>query len=451
MAEAEELQRQRVLERRFLAMGLDAGLLPGGRAVVATLPLGPEPFATPDGARVLRAVRFYTVGHDRIKCVAPRALFHLAPIRILDCEKGEDVEARIRAAWSERLQTLRDARHWLDTLCIECEAPQGAPLWTFSLGLDDDRARATVIERGAVVLPSRGPLSGLALEDSCERVFAPETIRTGTELAIAVTVRLEELARRKRDATMRRAAEESCDLPAPRLPRAAPVLLVGARLASANALQESLRLRGFSVHCTTSAAGAIDAFRLQSFGLVFSETRLDRADGIELVPALRGLPGVLDLPVVLLDERASEPRRAAARAAGAAAYLSGAVDASRVAAALARLATDRKRRRFARYERTLSISWPGCDKPAVTSEVGRLGCLLRGSAPVPPLGRYALHLPETGRTLRLEAEVLYRLSDGSAWSPTGVGLRFGAFEPDAEPAWIEYLTRLDQATRASAA
>lgn len=450
MAEAEELQRQRVLERRLQAMGIDAGLMPGGRSVVATLPLGPEPFATPEGPRVLRAVRFYTVGHDRIKCVAPRALFHLAPIRILDCAKASDVEARIRAAWRERLQTLRDAREWLDSLGVACEAPQGAPLWTFPLGLDDERAHATVIQRGAVILPSRGPLSNLVLEQPAQRVFAPEAVRTAAELEIAVTVRIEELARRKRDTSLRRAAEDACDLPAPRLPRAAPVLLVGMRLAAAGALQESLRLRGFAVRSATSVAGALDAFRTQSFGLVFSETRLDRADGIELVPALRGLPGVLDLPVVLLDERPSEPRRAAARAAGAAGYLSGAIDASRVAAALAQLATDRKRRRFARYARALSISWPGCATPAVTAEVGRLGCRLRGANPAPEIGRYALHLPETGRTLRVEAEVLYRLADGSAWSPDGVGLRFGAFEAGAEPAWIDYLTGLDQTARAHA-
>jgi two-component system chemotaxis response regulator CheY len=451
VTEAEELRRQRALERRFREMGLDAGLLPGGRAVVATLKLGPQPFETPDGSHVLRGVRFYTVGFDRIKCIAPRALFHLPLVRILDCEKAEDIEQRIREAWNARLARLRDAGRWLDQLGIAADAPQGAPAWTFALGLDDERARATVIERGSIVLPSRGPLSGLTLHDAADRVFAPESSRSGTELAIAVTVRLEALARRRRDTHQRRSADASCDLPAPRASRIAPLLLVGPRLAAAHAFHESLRLRGFAVRCVTSASGALDAFKAQSFGLVLAEIKLDRADGIELVPALRTLPGVLDLPVVLLDERPNDPRRAAARAAGASGYFAGLADSSRLAAALAQIGGERKRRRFARYERALSVSWPGCATPAVTVEIGRLGCTLRGDVAAPPHGRFALHLPETSRTLRVDAEVLYRTASGPGWSPSGVGMRFGSFEPDAEPLWIEYLSDVDRIARARAA
>lgn len=442
MAEAEELQRQRVLERRFRAMGLETGMLPGGRAVVATLLLSQQPFDTPEGSRVLRAVRFYTVGHDRIKCVAPRALFHLPLVRILDCEKPEDIESRIRAAWSARMRDLTEARRWLDGLGIEASAPQGAPAWSFPLGLEDERAHATVVERGKVVLPSRGPLTGLALGQPGERVYEPAASHSGTELEIAITVRLEELARRKRDAAVRRSVSGRCDLPAPRQARTAPLLLVGTRLANAHALHESLRLRGFPVHAAGSATAALEAFRERSFGLVLVETRLDRAEGIELVPALRALPGVLDLPVVLFDERASEPRRAAARAAGASGYLAGGLDPSRLAAALGQLAGERKRRRFRRYDRALAVSWPGCDGPVVTSEIGRLGCSLRGTAPAPARGRYALHLPDTGRTLRVEAEVMYRLAD-TAWCSSGIGLRFGAFDAEAEPVWIDYLAGID--------
>jgi two-component system chemotaxis response regulator CheY len=450
VSEAEELRRQRVLERRFREMGLDAGVLPGGRAVVATLPLGPMPFETPEGPRVLRAVRFYTIGHDRIKCMAPRALFHLPPIRVLDCEKVEDLESRIRSVWAQRVALLRDARQWLDRLGVEVDVPQGAPQWCFSLGLDDSRARAAVIEPGKVILPSRGPLTGLALPDLNERVFQPDAkCRSASDLEIAVTVRLEALARRKRDTGPRRANEEGCDLPAPRTPRGMPLLLVGSQLSGAKALQESLRLRGFEVHCTTSAAASIEAFRTHSFELVLAETRLDRGDGIELVPALRALPGILDLPVVLFDERPSEHRRGAARAAGASGYLSGPLDAARLASALAHLASERRRRRFARFERALSVSWPGCTSPAVTTEVGRGGCLLRGPEPTPARARFALHLPETGKTLHAEAEVVYRLGELTPGPNAGDGLRFCGFDDGDEPAWIEYLAQLEQRSRAT--
>jgi two-component system, chemotaxis family, chemotaxis protein CheY len=443
VAEVDELQRQRVLERRFQAMGLDAGLLPGGRAVVATLPLGAAPFDTHEGPRVLRAARFYTLGYDRIKCMAPRALFHLAPIRIVGCQSAADLEDRIRKAWDARMRTLRDAERWLATLDVPAEV-HGTPVFQIPLGLDDAQARAAVIEPGRVILPSRGALSGQTLEQPAERVLEP-TANSGTELAIAITVRMEALARRRRDISVRR-VEVACDLPAPRNAHAAQLLLVGPRLAAARPLHESLRLRGFRVECVNSPSAAVEAFRSHSFGLVLTDTRLDRGDGIELIPALRSLPGVLDLPVVLLDERPSDPRRAAAKDAGACGYLAGALDGSRLATALAQIASDRKRRRFARYPCAVSVSWPECATPAVTAEIGRGGVLLRGTAPTPPRAKFALHLPESGLTLRVDAATAYRLREGPDWSADGVGLRFASFEPGEESDWIGYLLRL-QATK----
>lgn len=440
MAEAEELQRQRVLERRLRGMGLDAGLLPGGRAVVATLPLGAAPFDTPEGPRTLRAVRFYTVGHDRIKCIAPRALFYLPLVRIVGCERGEQIEERIRAAWDARMHGLADARRWLASLDVEPETRLGTPVLSIPLGLDEADVRAAVIEPGRVILPTRGPLSGMALADPAERSIEPSA-RSGTELAIAVTVQLEALARRRRDTQKSRAAEAPCDLPAPRPLQPAPVLLVGARLAGTRALHESLRLRGFRVHAVTTSSAAVEAFRSQTYGLVLADTRLDRGDGIELVPALRGLPGILDLPVVLLDERPNDPRRKAAREAGACAYLAGSIDPTRVADALVQLATDRKRRRFTRHPCAVSISWPGCHKPVATAEIGLGGCLLRGSAPTPARAHFSLHLPERRRTLRVEAETVFRLREGPDWAADGVGIRFVAFEAGAEPEWIDYVSQ----------
>jgi two-component system chemotaxis response regulator CheY len=226
------------------------------------------------------------------------------------------------------------------------------------------------------------------------------------------------------------------------------VLLVGHRLASLRPLHESLRLRGFRVHAVTSPSAAIEAFGAQSFGLVVSDTKLDRADGIELIPALRALPGVLDLPVVLLDERLSAPRREAARAAGASGYLAGTVDPSKLATALVSVAAERKRRRFSRHTCAVSVSWPGCPSPAVTAEIGRGGCMLRGSAPTPARTRYAIHLPELRNSVRVEAETAYRMREGPDWSSDGVGLRFAAFEPGAEADWISYVSSIEQAARA---
>jgi hypothetical protein len=65
-----------------------------------------------------------------------------------------------------------------------------------------------------------------------------------------------------------------------------------------------------------------------------------------------------------------------------------------------------------------------------------------------PSGRYAVHLPESGTTLRVDAELAYRLPEVGARpeGPQGAGLRFCAFEPGAEAAWIDYLARLAPVT-----
>lgn len=435
MAQAEELRRQQILQRRFQAMGLDAGLLAGGRTVLATLPVGPEPFATPQGPRALRAVRFYTVGHDRIKCVAPLALFHLPLVRIVDCESAEQLEARIRAAWSERLRSLARTGRWLDELGVVADPPTGAPQWSFALGLEDTRARAVALEPARVLLPSRGPLSGMALSRGEERIFEVDaSCRSSVDLELAITSRLEALARSRRSHP---APRLDADLPAPRLARLVPALVVGARLAADRLLQEALRLRGFAVETARGASDAVEAFRQRSFEVVLAEARLDRTDGIELVPTLRALPGIRELPVALIDDRPREARRSAANAAGATAYWPGPLEATDAAEALAGVA-DTDRRRFERYHRALAVSWPSCGAPGVTASVGRGGIFVK--TPVAELGRqrFALHLPDTGAMLRVDAEPVYRMPAG-ALGPDGFGLRFCGFESGAERAWINYV------------
>jgi hypothetical protein len=93
----------------------------------------------------------------------------------------------------------------------------------------------------------------------------------------------------------------------------------------------------------------------------------------------------------------------------------------------------------------VSVSWPACDTPSVTAEVGRGGVLLRGAAQTPARATFALHLPETGLTLHVDAETAYRLREGPDWSADGVGLRFARFEPGEEADWIGYVAGLPAA------
>jgi hypothetical protein len=73
---------------------------------------------------------------------------------------------------------------------------------------------------------------------------------------------------------------------------------------------------------------------------------------------------------------------------------------------------------------------------------------LRGALPAPAHGRFALHLPETARTLHAEADVIYRLGELAPGPSAGDGLRFCGFDDGDEPAWIEYLAQLEQRSRA---
>jgi two-component system chemotaxis response regulator CheY len=220
---------------------------------------------------------------------------------------------------------------------------------------------------------------------------------------------------------------------------------VGARLARDHRLHESLRVRGLGVYGVPSMADAIDSFRQRSYEVVLVEAHLDRADGIELIPTLRTLPGILELPVAVLDDRSRESRKASAKRAGATAYLGGEPDPGRLGQVLMRLFTGYRRRRFRRYELALAATVPGRRESALTGNVGRRGAFVR-TAPEAPDGTYAFHVPELGRLVRVHADVVDRRDDPRSGA-SGICLHFRAFEAGDEPLWIDYLTRLESTGR----
>jgi two-component system chemotaxis response regulator CheY len=431
-------------------MGLEATPLPGGRCLVVDLPFGPEPLETLGEPRSLRAVRFATVGADRIKCLAPRPLFYLPLIRISDCRSGAALEARIRGAWRQRLDRLRRTHAWLEKLGVPCELPRSTPQWVFRLGLDEHEARAAAIEPHRVIVPSVGPLSGVPLERAEDRVFHPDPgCAEAVDLELAVTSRLEELARcaeRVREQRQRHREHE-----APRslevLKRAPPVVLVGPTLCADRALHDLLYLRGFDVTTARSIDEALTRFGERSFELVLTDARLDRADGIELIPTLRAVAGIEEVPVVLVDDRRREARRLAARCAGASGYVARPLDVSRLSVGLTRLIEAPPRRRFTRYRRALSVSWPGRQAEGVTQNVGRGGMRLQAWGGLPPdeVARYRIHLPEMGTVLQVEAEVVAR--PGEPGRP-GASVHFRSFSNGSEPTWIEFLKNLEPQTSA---
>jgi CheY-like chemotaxis protein len=445
---AEEARRQEVILRRLVAMGLDARPLPGGRSVVAILPLGSAPFESPWGAQRFEAVRFATVDVDRAKCLTPRPLFHLPMIRIVDCDDMASIEARVRSAWSSHVRQLEAAAVWLEKLGFRVKRDPSRPYLAIPIDAEGRRFTARVVERQRVILPGCGPLSGLPLGRAEDRQFiADPDCDSATDLELAITSRLEELARLG-ERLARDEQAQSTVLPEATAVRDAGhhLLLVGPRLADHTALIESLRLRGYRVVTARSSTEALRTFDTASPELVFTDTRLGRSDGIELIPALRGLEGMEEVPVVLVDDRARPEWRDAARRLGGAGYLVHPIDFPKVEKGLVKLVSKPRRRRFTRYPHRVAVSWPGCGTPGVTTNLGRGGMLLTAGNDVEirPIDRYEISVTELGETIHVDAEVAYRIhAPGS--TRVGIGLRFVGFRNDDEAVLISVLSSLSPA------
>jgi CheY-like chemotaxis protein len=211
-------------------------------------------------------------------------------------------------------------------------------------------------------------------------------------------------------------------------------------------------LRQLEPEAVRTIREAVEAYRGRTFDGVLVETHLDRGDGVELIPALRGLPGVLELPIAVLDERPRSNRREEAKHAGATAYLAGAIDATHLAPAIQHMVRATPKRRFTRYDRALSISWKSCSHPAVATSLSRGGLFVRTHDPLTE-GPFSIHIPDgpTGSfTMRAHLDSVHRNTDPVA-GPDGVGARFRSFAAGDESRWISYLNHLHLGTRAPAA
>jgi len=454
MGEAEEQRGQKLLQGRLRAMGIETRPVPGGRALVGELHLRPAPFPTPAGPREVARLRFATVGPQHLKCLRPRAFFHLPLIGIGGCASAASVEDRIRAAWSRQVETLRATLTRLE----ETEATwsledDGAVLSLPLEGCDGARARLASLRR--IALPSAGPLAGLRLPRAADRLFeAPRDFESGIDLELAVTTRLEELARRAdREETRRRLhlpeLEPAAPEPAVLTPTlvaqadsaARRVLLVGPAMLRDPALSQALHVRGYQVVQARSAQEGLQAFTRASFDVVLVDAELGREEGVELVPAIHTLPGVCSVPVVLVDDRMRPARREAARQAGAAGYLARPVDLGRIAPGLARMVAGHRGRRFDRFPLRLGVRFEEGAASGVTLEVSRRGMFVRTERPSREgaLERVGIALPGRSGGVPVEARTVYRI-DASGAREAGLGLgvvRFVRLEDEAD--WIALL------------
>ncbi|MGH0037092.1 MAG: response regulator [Myxococcota bacterium] len=444
-----------VLER-LEAMGIKARLMKGGRCVLGSMRLGPQPFETLEGQVRIANVVFATVGPDRIKCLRPRALFQLPMLRIIDCRDAMSIEARIRVAWQSNLSKMRETATWLDKVGVEADCDQQQSILTFPISGEDAAVRATAIEPRRVILPGRGPLSGVALSRPEDRVMAIDAaIQSGVEVEIALSNRMAEL--RQIDQRMRDERRHAAILAAPpdlstdtAVPKRSKghqsrLLLVGPSLSQERACIESLRLRGYEVATARTQVAALSLFEQISPELVMVDVQLGRSEGIELIPAMRRVSGIEEIPVVLVDAHRRAARREAAQRVGAAGYLVSPIDVPRIAKRLERMIMTPTRRRFSRYDRRVPVRAPDRRESWLATTIGRGGMFLVTDEDLPNHSVHfcELSLPELGRTLEVEGEVLYRTS-ASGDSSRGFGVRFQRFHNGSEPLLIRYLATLEQ-------
>jgi two-component system chemotaxis response regulator CheY len=223
-----------------------------------------------------------------------------------------------------------------------------------------------------------------------------------------------------------------------------PVLMVGPRLASERNCIDSLRLRGYEVHSANSERDGIALYDKVSPEFVLCDYQLGRSDGTDFILSLRRVYGVEEIPVVLVDSGRHEGRRDVARRVGAAGYLVHPIDVRRIEQRIDHLIREPRRRRFTRYASRLPIQLGGTHEASMATALGRGGLFLstRREIPVESLHECRMTLPEIGRSVTFEAEVLYQRPAAGTDAP-GIGVRFQGFETGHERVLLQYLRNID--------
>lgn len=461
---ASEPQLDRIQQHhlaRFEAMGLQVRPMADGRSLLVSLPVGPAPFESLAGPQAIERIVFATVGDDRIKCLRPGTVFDLPMIDVRDCASPAALEAAVRIAFRERTQSLREVGRRLDALQLEAAPNAAGSCLAFPLVGESPGTRILVDAEQRLILPSAGSLSGLPLASPGERVLdLRQSGSSAADLQCQISERIDAL---KRDARKREAARRARPVHAASPPDAIPapssdalegarrsfrkVLLVGTNLVRDSALRRELERQGYRTATARSENEALARLAGMTPDLVVSEYALGRSDGATLVQATRALAGIEGIPVVLLDDTAHARRKAAARAVGAAGYVILPATKQGFVTRLGRLLDEPKKRRFTRYPGRFSARLAGHPSPCIATEVGRGGVFIATEAKVDLYRamQCALSVPELGRELRFEGQVLYRAESQGALP--GLGLRFCEISAEDEAALIRYLTQLESRRR----
>jgi CheY-like chemotaxis protein len=412
------------LVRRLQALGLEVESARDGLSATGRLPLSSATFETLGEPQSCQSAAFYTLGHNRLKFFDPPSLFDLPALDVSRCESARAIEAALRRSWSAAQRDLRKAREWLEGIGAGIgSGARGTRLLLALTGLEGPPAQ--VRSPTEILVPSAGPLSQHSLASPAERRFRPmRDLQHPADLELALAQAMERLATRPR--TRAPAAPRPSAPPAEDAPRRLLLVDDDARqLAEAHAV---LQGQGFEVDARQDARRALEVFRERTCDLVMVDVRMPRMDGLEFTARLRELPGIENLPVVLIDDRDNDHNRAVGESVRASAYLIKPLEWREVGEVLLDLLDHTNRRRFRRFPARLPLEIEsGASGPReLTDDVSRLGLGIGTRRDLYPgaVERYRIALPHPHKAVELEGEVRHRVPvAGQATGRAGIRIR----------------------------
>jgi len=430
------------LAQRLRAFGLGVELARGGTSAEGELPLRPTPFETLSRPLVIERARFYTLGHNRLKLFQPPVFFDLPALDVTRCESAADIEAALRRAWAASLRDLGEALAWLQRLRAPTELVAGGARLRF---LDDAAGSIEVRSPRELLMPSSGELSARSLTNPSERRYRPlASLESANELALSIASAMHERAARSSLVPASAVPAGARPLAKRRARRALAITSSPEALAD---LASHLAEQSVELDLHRDAARGLAAFRETSYELVFVDVRLGREDGFELAMRLRALPGVEQLPIVLMDERESNANRSAARDSGAALYLAKPLRWEEVGESLLDLLDHAAYRRYRRFTARLVVRTADSSESwdELTELVALGGICLRTRRDILPgaVERYRIDLPAPFSPIEVEGDVMSRATL-PGYASVLAGIRFRSFLDAGEPRWIRVIEALAQ-------
>jgi CheY-like chemotaxis protein len=428
------------LAQRLRAFGLQVSLARGATSAEGVLPVGTTPFETLGRPLVTERLRFYTLGHNRLKFSEPPVFFDLPALDVTRCESAHDIEAALRRSWAAVQRDLAEALIWLERLNAPTQLVAGGARLRF---IDESGGTTEVRSPREILLPSSGALTERSLTNPGERRYRPlASLESANELALAIATAVRERAARSALVPPPSAPEDARPIEGKRARR---VLAVTSAPEVFAQLAGHLSEHAVEVDVFRDATRALAAFREQSYELVFVDIHLGREDGFELAMRLRALPGVEQLPIALIDERESNASRSAARDAGAALYATKPLRWEELGETVLDLLDHAAYRRYQRFPARLAVRTAASagNWDELTELVARGGICLRTRRDILPgaAERYRIHLPSPFAPVDVEGDVMSRATL-PGYASVLAGIRFRRFLDGGEARWIRVIEAL---------